>query len=310
MPAEIRARVFNIQKYSIYDGPGIRTLIFLQGCPLRCLWCSNPEGQTAGPKLLFSRNLCTRCGACVAACPRGVHEIAGDPPQHRLRRENCVGNGACATVCPQRALALSGREMGVAELMAVVMEDWEFYETSGGGLTVGGGEPLMQPEALFALLTACREQGISTVLETSGHAPAETLARVAPLVGLFLYDLKHMDSARHRELTGVGNELILDNFKRLLDMGHALRVRLPLIEGCNADDAALEPLADFLAARKDAPGFRGVDILPYHRFGVQKYENLDMPYSLGSDGALSGERLEAIVALFAARGLEVAVVRH
>ncbi|MDE7240605.1 choline TMA-lyase-activating enzyme [Desulfovibrio sp.] len=308
------ARIFNIQKYSIYDGPGIRTLVFFQGCPLRCLWCSNPEGKEARSRIMWNAGFCAHCGRCVAACAQGLHAIAGSPPRHEFREEagegRCEGCGACANACPERALALSGRRMSIDEIMAVVLEDRVFYQTSGGGLTLGGGEPLAQPEAAVALLTKAKAEGISTAVETCGHVPADTVARVAPLADLFLYDIKHMDSGRHKELTGRDNTVILENLKSLLASGAQVRVRMPLISGCNADLEEMRARAGFLQAWRDAPGFRGVDLLPYHKLGVHKYTQLGESYSLDEAAAVPAEFLEQAKALFEAAGLPVAVVRH
>ena len=229
MTSNLTARVFNIQKYSIYDGPGIRTIVFFQGCPLRCLWCSNPEGQITRPQILLSRNLCTLCGACVKACPNSLHAIKGDPPVHLLSHEGCTGCGACVEACPNDALAQCGSEMTIEQIMDVVLEDREFYESSGGGMTASGGEPLSQAEALEALFSSCRNEGISTAIETSGYAPHAVLEKIAPLTKLFLYDLKHMDDGIHKKLTGVSNKQILENLTWLLDNEYAVRVRMPLI---------------------------------------------------------------------------------
>ena len=304
------AHVFNIQKYSIYDGPGIRTLIFFQGCPLRCLWCSNPEGLTPAPKILFSHKLCAHCGNCVPVCPERLHTLSGNPPRHEFRHEGCTGCGACAKACLQHALTLSGKLMSTEDLLNSVLEDRDFYETSGGGLTVGGGEPLMQWQAVYSLLKACRSEGIHTAMETSGQATTEIVAQIAPLVDLFLYDIKHMDEQRHRELTGVGNETILKNVTWLLNNGYSVRVRLPLINGYNADEDELRALAAFLSSWQNAPNFKGVDLLPYHRFGVQKYECLGMPYPVDARALVSNEQLSLAQAIFEKEGLSVACIRH
>lgn len=308
------ARIFNIQKYSIYDGPGIRTLVFFQGCPLRCLWCSNPEGKEPRSRIMWNAAFCAHCGRCVAACPQGLHALAGTPPRHEFREgggeSRCAGCGACAGACPERALALSGRRMSIEDIMAVVLEDRVFYQTSGGGLTLGGGEPLAQPEAAAALLSKARAEGISTAVETCGHVAPEVLARAVPLVDLFLYDIKHMDSARHKELTGRDNALILENLKTLLAAGAPVRVRMPLVSGCNASLEEMRARAEFLQAWRDAPGFRGVDLLPYHKLGVHKYTQLGESYSLDEAAAVSADFLEEARAIFEAAGLSVAVVRH
>lgn len=277
MPSNPTARVFNIQKYSIYDGPGIRTIVFFQGCPLSCLWCSNPEGQTARPQILLSRNLCTLCGACVKACPNSLHAIKGDPPVHILSHEGCTGCGACVEACPNDALAQCGSEMTLEQIMDVVLEDREFYETSGGGMTASGGEPLSQAEALEALFSSCRNEGISTAIETSGFAPHAVLERVAPLTKLFLYDLKHMDDGIHKKLTGVSNRQILENLAWLLDNEYAVRVRMPLINGCNTDDAEIAARVRFLLPWKGSVGFRGWISCPITRWASKSTNSSTCP---------------------------------
>lgn len=310
MQASRTARIFNIQKYSIYDGPGIRTLVFFQGCPLRCLWCSNPEGQAFEPMILFNSNLCTSCGSCVPVCPEHLHAYSGTPPLHTVDHDGCTGCGACAHVCPQRALALGGKAMSVDEILAVVLEDREFYETSGGGVTVGGGEPLVQWLAVSALLDVCQREGVSSALETSGHAEAEVIRHIAPRVNLFLYDIKHMDSQRHRELTGVGNERVLKNLTWLLENGYNVRVRMPLVNGCNADENEMRARGAFLAPWKDCAHFKGVDLLPYHKLGIHKYARLGRSYALDTCTPLDEERLSRLKAIFEEAAITVSILRH
>lgn len=310
MPSTQSARIFNIQKYSIYDGPGIRTLVFFQGCPLRCLWCSNPEGQTTEPIILFYRNLCVNCGMCVPVCPERLHTLRGNPAMHDVRHAGCSGCGACVDACPQRALALCGHDMSIEQIMDVVMQDHEFYLTSGGGVTAGGGEPLMQWQAVQNLLRACREQDVHTVLETSGFAELEILVGIAPFVNIFLYDIKQIDSKAHQKLTGIGNEKILRNLTYLLDSGAQVRVRLPLINGCNADENSLAAVADFLAPYRAARHLLGVDILPYHAMGVQKYAHLGMEYGISGNPRISDVQLDRARALFLSEGFNVSLSRH
>lgn len=310
MQASPMARIFNIQKYSIYDGPGIRTLVFFQGCPLRCLWCSNPEGQAFEPQILFNSTLCTNCGSCVPVCPEHVHAYSGALRLHTVDHNGCTGCGACAHVCPQRALALSGKAMSVDEILAVVLEDREFYETSGGGVTVGGGEPLAQWQAVSALLEACHGEGVSTAMETSGHAGAEVIRHIAPHVDLFLYDIKQMDSQRHRDLTGVGNERVLENLTWLLENGYPVRVRMALINGCNTDENDIRARAAFLAPWKDCAHFKGVDLLPYHKLGIHKYTRLGRSYALDTCTPPDDELLSRLKAIFEEAAITVSILRH
>lgn len=304
----MEARIFNIQKYSLHDGPGIRTLVFFQGCPLRCLWCANPEGQTAKSKIMINHSLCRSCGACLAACPERLHSLAGG--RHELDQARCGQCGRCVEACPERALALCGKNMAIADLMAVILEDKTFYEVSGGGVTIGGGEPLAQPQALRQLLEQCRAAGIATALETCGQAPREALEEIAPLVDLFLYDIKHMDSARHQELTGVGNEQILANLQWLLQKGFPLRVRMPLVPGLNADAREIAARRDFLAPFAAQKNFLGVDLLPYHRLGAHKYAQLGQQYGLPDQQTASDAELADWQNILEEAGIKTRVVRH
>ncbi len=297
------ARIFDIQRFSIHDGPGIRTTVFFKGCPLRCLWCHNPESQTGGASLSFSPELCIGCGACLAACPSGARDPAhspqatpaggGDdattaspgPDSSKLSelaegaagagfdRSRCRVCGNCAAVCPGGALEIVGRDAPLREIMDTVLRDRPFYETSGGGLTISGGEPLAQCDAAEGLLQLARGEGLHTVVDTSGYAAWECFERLLPLVDMFLYDIKEMDPVRHGQLTGVGNELILDNLHRLHDAGAVVRVRLPLIQGCNDNAehfAALARLAGSL------PHLAGFDLLAYHPLGRSKWRRFGL----------------------------------
>lgn len=310
MPAQTTARIFNIQRYSIYDGPGVRSLVFFQGCPLQCLWCSNPEGQSSQTKLLYRSSRCVHCGLCVNACPEGLHALVGSPARHAVAHQGCTGCGACVRACPEQALALSGEEKTLDDILDIVLTDRDFYETSDGGLTLGGGEPLLQWQAAAVLLRACRAEGINTSMETSGHAAPDIVRQLAPHVDLFLYDLKHMEPAQHKKLTGVDNALILANLSWLLNNDCKVRVRMPLVNGCNTNMDEMRARVAFLEPWKEAPNFLGVDLLPYHRMGVGKYVQLGMAYTLDADAVVSERDLTAIQALFRDAGMNVAIIRH
>jgi pyruvate formate lyase activating enzyme len=257
--------IFNIQKYSVHDGPGIRTTVFLKGCPLHCVWCHNPEGISHQREMMVLENRCIGCQQCRLACRYGT-EIPGDsalPP----RSEVCELCGACVEACPTQGRQIIGQEVDVDQVLEAVLQDQLFYEDSGGGVTFSGGEPLSQPQFLRGLLDACRERGLHTAVDTCGLARREDLLAVAALADLFLYDIKFMDEAKHRRYTGVSNDLILENLQALGRVHSQIWVRVPLIAGINDDPADLEATADFAAT---VPGVRQVNLLPFHRNGLPK----------------------------------------
>lgn len=302
------ARIFNIQKFSIYDGPGIRTLVFFKGCPLRCLWCANPEGKSHNSCTLWNRDLCTHCGLCASVCDNGIHSLKDG--QHIISAGHCLACGKCVSVCPQRALRLCGQEMEISEIMKIIMEDEVFYKTSGGGVTLGGGDPLAQPAAALELLRACKKAGLHTAIETSGHVERNTLCDIAAYTDLFLYDLKHTDNARHKELTGVENGKILSNLEWLIENGHQVRVRMPLITGCNTGLEEITRRAELLNKWVGSGVFLGVDLLPYHKLGVHKYAQMNERYPLGEEAAVSEEFLENATQIFSQYSIPAAVIRH
>lgn len=309
---ERKATIFNIQKYNMYDGPGVRTLVFFQGCPLRCQWCANPEGLERRPRLLFKEAACVSCGACVAACPQGIHRLNGQG-QHEVLRDlerSCTGCGACVAACPQKALSVVGEEKTISELLAVIQEDQAFYSVSGGGVTLSGGEVLMQPEAAANLLMACKREGIHTAIETCGYAKTEQLLKVAQFVDLFLFDIKHFDSKRHAQLTGVHNELIKKNLETLLQKRYHVKIRMPLLKGINDSREEIEQVVSFLLPYRNRKHFHGVDLLPYHKLGVNKYQQLGKAYPLAGDPSLSDEELDQIERWINGYEIPVAVIRH
>lgn len=261
--------IFNIQRFSLHDGPGIRTTVFLKGCPLSCLWCHNPEGLLAQTELRLAHALCTRCGRCQQLCPATVHQLTAEV--HLLTPEQCRHCGQCVANCPAMALELVGEEKTVEEVMAVVRRDIPFYQTSGGGMTLSGGEPLQQAEFSLALLQTARNEDIATAIETSALAPWKILQRCRPLTDLFLVDLKHTDPIRHRELTGVSNTLIMQNLQRMITEGWPLILRIPWIPHYNAEPTFLEGLVTWLATFPTPPP---VEFMPYHRLGQGKWKAL------------------------------------
>lgn len=269
--------VFNIQRFSVHDGPGIRTTVFLKGCPLNCVWCHNPEGIAAEPEIARSPNRCIECGECVEVCPQRLPIPGVVAAQEAV--DLCLVCGACAETCPCEARQVAGWEMTVDEVMVEILKDQIFFEESGGGVTFSGGEPLWQAGFLRQLLLACREQGVHTVVDTSGLAPWEELESVAGLTDLFLYDVKLIDDRAHRKFTGVSNAQILANLRRLGDGRQRIWVRVPVIPGINDSHENLEATADLAASMS---GVERICLLPYHPLGEDKLRRL------GQRAALAG----------------------
>ncbi|KYN78970.1 choline TMA-lyase-activating enzyme [Clostridium sporogenes] len=308
---ERKARIFNIQKYNMYDGDGIRTLVFFQGCPLRCKWCANPEGLEKKYRVMLKSNLCVNCGACVSACSVGIHTISNKTLKHEVNRDiDCIGCGKCKEACLKSAISIVGEEKTISELLKIVEEDRTFYEMSGGGVTLGGGEVLMQPEAATSLLMACKQEGINTAIETCGYTKLETILKVAEFVDLFLFDIKNINSDRHYELTGVRNERILENLQELLKKKYNVKIRMPLLKGINDSQDEIEKTMEFLLPYKDYKNFKGIDLLPYHKMGVNKYNQLGMEYPIKDDPSLKNEDLDRIESWIKKYDLPVKVIRH
>jgi pyruvate formate lyase activating enzyme len=260
-----RGLLFNIQRFAVHDGPGIRTTVFLKGCPLRCAWCHNPEGISRQREILVSSSRCLACRACREVCPEADSSTGLGPLP--IANARCICCGACVAACPTEARQLAGRELRVPDLLQQVLKDRVFYESSGGGVTFSGGEPLSQPEFLREALIACRAAGLHTAVDTCGLAPLEDLLAVAPFTNLFLYDLKSMDSAKHREHTGAPNEPILANLEALSEVHSCIWVRIPLIPGMNDDPEELAAAARLI---RRIPAVRQINVLPFHRNGLHK----------------------------------------
>lgn len=284
--SEIEAVIFNIQRYTIHDGPGIRTEVFFKGCPLLCKWCSNPEGLNIDPEIGVYSNRCIgvdKCGYCLSACPKPQDQfiIITDNLITGLDREKCLGCEKCAQACPANALMLWGKKMTISEVMEVILEDRDFYQKSGGGVTLSGGEVLMQWEFARTLLKVCKEYYLHTCIESSLHCRIEILHQIYPYVDLVITDIKHMDSIRHKQFTGVGNELILKNIKKTIELNMPLVIRIPVIPNHNNSEENIRSTAEFIAGDLNNR-VRQVQLLPYRQLGTEKYTSLALDYPMGN----------------------------
>jgi len=263
--------VYDIQRGAVNDGPGIRTTVFLKGCPLRCIWCHNPESQQSKPQLRFYPDKCRNYLECVSACPTDTH-IAIDG-KHTVRFERCTLSGECISACPNDALEIVGKEMSVSEVLDIVEKDRRFYEESGGGITLSGGEPMLQFEYTKQLLFTAKNAGIHTTVDTSGYASRDHFAEILPATDLFLYDYKVTDPAMHKDLTGVSNELILGNLEYLYHKGAKIILRCPLIQTVNDGQKHLRAIANL---REKYPKLEGIEIMPFHNMGRKKAREIGL----------------------------------
>jgi pyruvate formate lyase activating enzyme len=294
---------FDIKRYSINDGPGIRLTIFFKGCPLSCRWCHNPESISARAQKLYTASKCIGCAECVKACPRQACRLssAGIQTDPAL----CDACGACAEICPSRATEISGQVYRKDELMEIIEKEVPFFDQSGGGVTFSGGEPLMHAPFLLELLYACGERHIHRAVDTSGYGKTSELLKIAEQTELFLFDLKLMDSQRHRALTGVDNSLIIENLKALAASGAQIEIRVPLIAGLNDDRQNLEQLAAFVA---ELPGTAPrINFLPFHNVAENKYRKLGQDYDTSGMTAPGERAFQQAAEICTAHGLDASV---
>lgn len=277
--------ISDIKRFAVHDGDGIRTTVFLKGCPLKCVWCHNPESIAFQPQIAYYRHKCVGCGQCASVCPHGAHTMEVG---HEFDAEKCLACGACADVCLGEAITFYGKEMTSDEVLEILLEDKIFYESSDGGITLSGGECLMQPEFCAELLRKCKDNGLRTAVDTCGFVSGETLDKVIPYTDVFLYDIKAIDEDVHIRCTGRSNQVILDNLRYLDDLGCKTEIRIPYVPEYNADQ--MKKIRDFLTGLKHV---QKVKVLPYHNFAGSKYEALSMENTLPEVLPREGEIKEA-----------------
>ena len=300
----VQGRVLDIDRFASHDGPGIRTAVFLKGCPLACIWCHSPESQYAAPQLLFQSRRCVGCWSCIDVCPHGAL-LRGRTAERAvavLQRDRCTECGECAKACYPGALSMSGRIVTVGDVVDEIARDRAFFDSSGGGVTVSGGEPTAQPAFTFNLLAACRERALHTALQTTGHARWEIVARLASVAKLVLYDVKLMDAALHQRYTGVSNTLILGNLRRLMTVHHDVLVRVPCIPGINDAPDQIGEIARALAGI----GVRTIELMRYNAAAGAKYHWLGRSFALAERGTQSDEHMERLARIVGAHGIAVA----
>ena len=292
--------ILDIKRFSIDDGPGIRTTVFLKGCSLHCQWCHNPESMHREPEVQYFPHLCTGCQKCVKACPVNAQRM--ESGKRKFIRDLCKHCGKCVEACNNKALVMAGKRMTVAQVLKEVEKDKIFYDRSGGGVTFSGGEPLLHPGFLFELLKKVKAKGIHTAVETAGNVPWKTFEDVLPYTDLFLYDVKVIDEEKHKAFTGVSNKQIVENLKKLGTMKTALSIRIPVIPGVNDTAGEMERIACLV---KDFSAVTSIELMPYHNIAQGKYESLGIEYKFKDITALSTEQIVHLTKVFAHRNLPV-----
>jgi len=304
----MEGKIIKIERYTVHNGPGIRTTVFLKGCPLKCWWCSNPESQKFHNEIMVNDNICLgmdKCKLCIEVC--NIRAIQRNVINNKITidRNLCNNCGECTKVCPTKALFLVGMKLNVQDTLSELLKDIPFYESSRGGVTISGGEPLSQPEFVFNLLKKCKDHKLHTVLDTSGYGEWGDLKKILKYTDLVLYDLKFIDSKKHKKYTGVNNDIILKNVEKIAKYkADCLVIRLPLIPSINDSGGDINKLLNFLKAIS----FKKIEILPYHRLGISKYEMLGEIYQLKNIQLFSKEKINSIKLLIKAEGFNVEVI--
>lgn len=299
-PSTITGTVTDIQHFSVHDGPGIRTTVFVKGCNLGCFWCHNPETQASGLELQYYPDRCIACGKCVAVCPESAHSMVDG--LHVFDRERCTACGACTDVCYSRALVMAGAVRTAAEVVDIVLRDRAFYETSGGGVTISGGEPMLQPAFTRAVLAGCSAEGVHTAVETAANVAWTRMEEILPVTDLVMMDIKSMDSDVHRKATGVPNGRILENARRLAEYGVPLIVRTPVVPGVNDDEESIRAIAAFASGLRSLVRY---ELLRFHAMAGSKYAALGMPFRAGDITPPNDEQMARLADIASSFELEV-----
>ena len=293
--------IFDIKKFAIHDGPGIRTTVFLKGCPLRCMWCHNPESWLRSPEIMFDYKKCIQCYQCISLCPAKALEIKDSYPC--TDKERCQSCGTCVVICPGKAREIIGKNVNVEQVLVEIKKDLIFYQQSQGGVTFSGGEPLLQIGFLSKLLSLCQQEGIQTAVDTCGYVPWTSFEKIEKLVDLWLYDIKLIDEKKHYRYTGISNKLILDNLKKLSGKTCDIEIRIPVIPGVNDSPQEFRKIATLLNSFE----LKKISLLPFHKMGLEKYSRLGLEQPMAEDPTISPAHLEKLQQLLQAKNLQVTI---